>query len=36
MSAFDPKRTSLHCSTFAPIIRLIGAVIALQRLSRLQ
>jgi hypothetical protein len=33
MSASDPKRTSLHCSTFAPIIRLIGAVITLQRLN---
>jgi hypothetical protein len=32
MSAFDPKRTSLHCSTFAPIVRLIGAFI-IQRLN---
>ena len=28
MSAFDPKRTSPHCSTFAPITRLVGAFIA--------
>ena len=26
MSAFDPKRTSLHCSTFAPIIYLFHEI----------
>ena len=30
-----PNATSLHCSTFAPIIGLIGAVITLQRLNLL-
>jgi hypothetical protein len=29
------SRTSLHCSTFAPVIPFIGAVITLQRLSLL-
>ena len=27
--AFDPKRTSLQCSTFAPIGRLTGAITSL-------
>jgi hypothetical protein len=29
------SRTSLHCSTFAPVIPFIGAVITLQRLNLL-
>jgi hypothetical protein len=29
MSAFDPTQPSLHCSTFAPIGGLIGAIATL-------